>query len=637
MLVIINLLLFIFLLTTCFKKNIKENFIIALLLFFSITVFLTEALSLLHSLNFNILLTFWGIFTLFICLFCIKKNKQLKTNLNENKQVLFFIYKQLKRREKILFFVILLFLIALLVQGLIYPTNNWDSLTYHMSRVMYWIGNESVNHFPTHILRHLYQPPFTEYLIMNINLLNGNDYFSNSVQWLFLVFSILPFWLILSFFKVSRFLKLTGVFVLITIPSLELQASTTKNDIVCGFFILTTLYFAIKSYYNSNIKYFTLLGISIGLGILTKGTAYLFIFPILLLLLLFIIHKILRTKETKIILYGLLTISVLITINIGHYYRNYQINKNILNIDETEAKMYSNEKMNVKFLASNILKNIGLHLGYPIYQESDKLIKKLHNEFKIDINNPETNYSGMNYQVSQDLITHEDGVCNTTHIILLFVASLFLIINLVIHFKKFHEIALVFLILIIQAVLFSGFLKWQPWHTRLHIPLFMLSVIFIILLAKKITLFKYILFIFLPILFLSFNFFFLFNNIRPILNNSRLTKTINISDTRFKKYFANQPFLYSDYSIVLNSIYKNNPKKVGLMISNWEYPLFHQYYNDKLQIKSINVGNVTNNINQDTQNIDLIISNKQNEAFILFNGQKYMNQTPKNEYIWLYK
>lgn len=115
MLVIINLLLFIFLLTTCFKKNIKENFIIALLLFFSITVFLTEALSLLHSLNFNILLTFWGIFTLFICLFCIKKNKQLKTNLNENKQVLFFIYKQLKRREKILFFVILLFLIALLV------------------------------------------------------------------------------------------------------------------------------------------------------------------------------------------------------------------------------------------------------------------------------------------------------------------------------------------------------------------------------------------------------------------------------------------------------------------------------------------------------------------------------------------
>lgn len=636
MLVILNLLLFVVLLTTFLKKNIIENFIIALLLFFSIVVVSTEVFSLFHSLNFPTLLTFWGLFTLFISFFFIKM-KEIKINLKKNLQYLICIYKKFKKREKLLLFIILFFLISLLLQGLLYPTNNWDSLTYHMSRIMYWVGNESVSYFPTHILRHLYQPPFTEYLIMNINLLNGNDYLSNSVQWLFLVFSILPLWLILSFFKVSRFLKLTGVFVLITIPSLELQASTTKNDIVCGFFILTTLYFAIKSYYNSNIKYFTLLGISIGLGILTKGTAYLFIFPILLLLLLFIIHKILRTKETKIILYGLLTISVLITINIGHYYRNYQINKNILNIDETEAKMYSNEKMNAKFLASNIVKNIGLHLGYPIYQESDKLIKNLHNEFKIDINNPETNYSGMNYQVSQDLITHEDGVCNTTHIILLFVASLFLLINLVIHFKKFYEIALVFLILLIQAILFSGFLKWQPWHTRLHIPLFMLSVIFIILIAKKITLFRYILFAFLPILFFSFNFFFLFNNIRPILNNSRLTKTINISDTRFKKYFANQPFLYSDYSIVLNSIYKNNPKKVGLMISNWEYPLFHQYYNDKLQIKSINVGNVTNNINQDTQNIDLIISNKQNEAFILFNGQKYMNQTPKNEYIWLYK
>ena len=108
------------------------------------------------------------------------------------------------KTEKAYVLIIFTFLFLLFLQGILYPPNNWDSLTYHMSRIMYWIGNESVNHFPSHVLRHLYQPPFTEYVIMNINLLNGNDYFSNSVQWLFLVFSIFPFWLILGKFKISR-------------------------------------------------------------------------------------------------------------------------------------------------------------------------------------------------------------------------------------------------------------------------------------------------------------------------------------------------------------------------------------------------------------------------------------------------
>ncbi len=72
------------------------------------------------------------------------------------------------------------------------------------------------------------------------------------------------------------------------------------------------------------------------------------------------------------------------------------------------------------------------------------------------------------------------------------------------------------------------------------------------------------------------------------------------------------------------------------MLSDWEYPLFNQYYYEKIQIQSINVGNITKKIPQDTSNIEAIISNQPITDFIFFDGKKYINKTPDNLYIWYY-
>jgi|688.fasta_scaffold131167_4 hypothetical protein len=60
---------------------------------------------------------------------------------------------------------------------------------------------------------------------------------------------------------------------------------------------------------------------------------------------------------------------------------------------------------------------------------------------------------------------------------------------------------------------------------------------------------------------MQFIFYFLYNNLRPIISNKKYTKNIKISDNRFKKNFANQPDLYKEYSTTLNEIYDTNPKK----------------------------------------------------------------------------
>ena len=60
------------------------------------------------------------------------------------------------------------------------PPNNWDSMTYHMSRVVHWIQNSSVNHYPTHIDRQLWLNPWAEFAITHFQMLSGGD---NSRTW----------------------------------------------------------------------------------------------------------------------------------------------------------------------------------------------------------------------------------------------------------------------------------------------------------------------------------------------------------------------------------------------------------------------------------------------------------------------
>jgi hypothetical protein len=245
---------------------------------------------------------------------------------------------------------------------------------------------------------------------------------SNSVQWLFLVFTLVSTWSLLDFFHVNRFYKLLAALLIITIPAVELQSSTTKNDIVCGFFIITALNFSIRTYYETVLKNFIFFGLVIGLGILTKGTAYLFLAPIIVLFGIFMLIKLIQTKNLKILLHGFFLIFIVLMINIGHYSRNYKVDGNLLNIDKTESTSYANENRSTKLLISNLLKNAGLHLGYPFHDEYDNIIRIIHEKMGYSINNPDANYYGMPYEVAPKIITHEDYATNLIHFILILIS-----------------------------------------------------------------------------------------------------------------------------------------------------------------------------------------------------------------------
>lgn len=615
-------------------SGIAETVIKTTLIFSGILFLVTELLSGFHSLNLFSLAIFWGTFN--VILIALLLRNQGKVTLRLMVQKIKFYYQNLLLKEKLLIGVLLILLCLLLAQGLLYPPNNWDSLTYHMSRIMYWIGNESVDYFPTHILRHLYQPPFAEYFILNINLLNGNDFLSNSVELFFLIQCLVVVYALLSMFQTTRLLKLLALFLVITIPAVELQSTTTKNDIVCAFFVLSSLFYSLKIFKNNSLNSTVFFGLSIGLGFITKGTAYVFMAPILALYGFHILSVTLKDKSVKPIGLATLAMVLALSLNVKHYSRNYAVNKSLLNIDDAEAKAYANETMNGKLLLSNLIKNSGLHLGYPIEKNCDSIIRNAHKAIGVSIDDKRLNYLGIPYQSARAAVTHEDYVTNTVHFILWALAFSFLVFHFLFSKTRNKTEMIIVIVLVAQILLFTGYLKWQPWHTRLHIPIFILSIIPIMLACQKTKWFKGMVWVSIPLLLYSFMFYFVYNNLRPIQNNPIYTKNLRIDDNRFKKYFANQPQLYTEYKVVLEELYDANPKTVGLKMMDWEYPLFNAYYYDHLQLVAIDVNNNTGILKQENQSVDLIISTS-NSPELMYNGIKYSNQNSNHLYIWLYK
>jgi len=85
---------------------------------------------------------------------------------------------------------------AVLVSGLgviaaATPTTNLDSLTYHLPRVMHWIQQQSVEHFPTGNTRQLEFAPWPAFVITNLHLLIGDDQLDSLVQWFAMLTSVI--------------------------------------------------------------------------------------------------------------------------------------------------------------------------------------------------------------------------------------------------------------------------------------------------------------------------------------------------------------------------------------------------------------------------------------------------------------
>lgn len=247
----------------------------------------------------------------------------------------------------------LLFLIAV-----ISPSNNNNSLLYHMSRVMHWAQDRSLAHYPTGYEHQLYNPIFAELSILNARLLWGTDRLANLIQWFSLVIGILGASAMAKLLGAGRGGQWAAAVFMASLPMAILQSTSTQNDLVTAAWLICLLYFIMLARQrNLFVEELITLALALGLGLLTKGTFYPYAVPPLVYLAFLLFRK---TGLRK----ALITLAIIggtvVVLNLGYWSRNLVTFGTPLGSSEfvsTHADVRPNVGTYLGSLVSNVVEN----------------------------------------------------------------------------------------------------------------------------------------------------------------------------------------------------------------------------------------------------------------------------------------
>ena len=430
------------------SKNIRES-ILEILLFFPLSIFIiTEILSCFNALTHASIVGIW----LFIdILFLIYKLKKIQSTCSD----LLINIKQIIHNNKVISAIIFSILIPLAFLCYFVPPNNNDSMLYHMARIPFWIFNK------------------------NIELLTNTVHYANFVQLFAMLGSCIAVSLIVNKMNGNKQLQLIAFLLTLTLPVGIFQATSTQNDFVVGFFMITALYYLMKMFCDAiDYKTIVLFGVSMALCGLTKFSGWIFLFPFLVFYFNKCIIKYKHVFVAKMLLVGVINIILFLPFII----RNVQTFDSPLgakNKNELSSNL-QNDDFSFTQITSNTIKHVAILSIVPINKInkiSSKIVSKIHAILGWKIN-PEKDVKFGN-SFSNRFVLHEDTVTNFIPF-LLFLFSAFLLI-----YYRNKTAILYFLFLTIGLVLFSAFLRWQVWNGRLFLPWFLLLIPYLVLVYKS--------------------------------------------------------------------------------------------------------------------------------------------------------
>ena len=144
-------------------ENKGSYLIIYFLIWSSSLVIYSEVLGLLDAFNKKNFALFWFITFLSLISLIFLKYSEFKEKFSK------------MQSNKIIIVLLALFFFIIFYSGLIYPPNNYDSLTYHLPRFLYWIQSENLDFFATNNLRQLFSGPFNS-ILFSFFFITNSDY-----------------------------------------------------------------------------------------------------------------------------------------------------------------------------------------------------------------------------------------------------------------------------------------------------------------------------------------------------------------------------------------------------------------------------------------------------------------------------
>jgi hypothetical protein len=165
----------------------------------------------------------------------------------------------------------------------LYRPNNWDSMTYHLARVAYWVQDGSVAAYPTGIVRQVAAPPGGEYLLLVLQAIARSDALANLVQlgaWVLLACAAPP--LARAFGAPRTAARWAGI-VTVAAPMAMLQGSSTQNDLLGTVLTIAILAAALPLLHGARWRAgdLALVVVAITAGVVVKPTSVVVAAPFL--------------------------------------------------------------------------------------------------------------------------------------------------------------------------------------------------------------------------------------------------------------------------------------------------------------------------------------------------------------------
>lgn len=538
----------------------------------------------------------------------------------------FHIVEKLQWFNGIYILTILIFLVALCIFTAHIVPNNFDSMTYHLPRIMHWLQNQNTSYYATNIDRQNFSPVLGEYIFLNIYALSSKDvYLQFSQVFSYILGGIISAGITKELGACKKGMILSTV-IFYASPMMLAEAFTTQVDNIATLYLLISLYYIILLMKNELFHVERLVGCTLGIAFsyLSKPTVCIAIFLFLVGLLFYKMMQ--KEKVQRVVASFFVALPVLVITISPVILRNVKLYGNML-----AGNQFSNIAVGTikpRYLVVNILKNLFSNLFSEVTWINNLFIQFVYACGKVLKVNVEDASISWNYKFGEYIkVYHHDYGSNWIIMILLLIAIVF--------FCKRKEGKSVVdkiycLCSLVSLLSICALLKYQPWGNRIMLPFVMLLCPFIgrvfsiygNILLKKICL--------IPIIFMC---------LLVVVQNFRYNSQYLYGKETdyYAGYFANNMPKFEIYRDITSLISREGFENIGLCThgDSYEYPLWAGIENPaKITIKHIWVrSDELKRLEDSNWNPDCIITIQRDEFVNLneieYNGKNY-------ELLWEY-
>ena len=611
------------------KKSRTQSFCYASIFWSVCLFFITEGLSLFNAVNGKMLFASWSVVIFTEILISIKQKYRIQNVVVQSFQDIKRYWSSLETISKALFVTIIISTIITGILAVITVPNNWDSMTYHLSRIAFWQEHGNVNYYATNIPRQLFSPVFAEYINLHLMSICRGDLYVNLLQTFSGIGDLVLVYSSARALNISRKLSLFAVVLVQGMNIFIAESISTQVDIVASFYFSVLIYLLIDYLCSGKqdhtyVSHWLPIGCLSGLLYITKTNTC--ISAAVMIMGVLLIDAIVR-RRILCQLFRCISIGIPAFVMVAPtFLRNY------FYLNDPLASEYMGRiaigTNNVSMLFINLLKNFGNCIAPPwVNRIYEGLVKRIAGLFLVDVNALEISYTTP-YAIRYSYHMDTAGAPFLSALIVLV-----LILSIVVVILKHNRWAVLNMLLHIQFIIMLMAVRWQPWVTRLLLPSLVplaISIVYCVTELRESIRARSVSNNFSRAVNIAITFILIItvanSGIAFVYHGRVVWKRLVENRDRFESYFAYSTGNMEIYKSLCDEIDKQGYRSIGLYSGgdSYQYPIIARYMYNGIRVENVMDQEVVNGDSTHfSPDVVVMLERKTDNGTVIFGNQIY--------------